>query len=45
MCIRIFNKLPEHIANLVGNKMIFISTLRQYLVSKSLYSLEEFLND
>jgi hypothetical protein len=45
MSIRIFNKLPEHITNLAGNKKIFISTLRQYLVSKSLYSLEEFLND
>ena len=45
MSIRIFNKLPEHITNLAGNKKIFISTLRQYLVSKSLYSLEDFLND
>ena len=45
MSIRIFNKLPEHVKNLAGNKKIFISTLRQYLVSKSLYSLEEFLND
>jgi len=45
MSIRIFNKLPEYVTNLAGNKKIFISTLRQYLVSKSLYSLEEFLND
>jgi hypothetical protein len=45
MCIRIFNKLPEHITNLVGNKRTFISTLRQGLVSQPLYSLEEFLND
>jgi len=45
MGIRIFNKLPEHITNLAGNKKIFITTLRQYLVSKSLYSLDEFLND
>jgi len=45
MSIRIFNKLPEHITNLTGNKKIFISTLRQYLVSKPLYSLEEFLDD
>jgi hypothetical protein len=44
MSIRIFNKLPEHITNLAGNKKFFISTLSQYLVSKSLYSLEEFLN-
>ena len=45
MCIRIFNKLPEYIANIVGNKKIFISTLSQYFVSRSFYSIEEFLND
>jgi hypothetical protein len=45
MCIRIFNKLPEYIANIVGNKKIVILTLGQYLVSKSFYSIEEFLND
>ena len=45
MGIRIFKKLPEHIPNLARNKKIFITTLRQYLVSKSLYSLDEFLND
>jgi abortive infection bacteriophage resistance protein len=46
MSIRILNKLPEYIANLIGNKRIFIATLRQYLVKKkSFYSLEEFLNE
>ena len=45
MCIRIFNKLPAHITNLVGSKRIFISTLRKYLADKSLYSVEEFLNE
>jgi len=45
MSIRIFNKLPDCIVKLVKNKKSFISTLRQYLVSKSFYSLEEFLND
>jgi hypothetical protein len=44
MSIRVFNKLPEHVTNLAGNKKIFISTLRQYLVGKALYSLDEFLN-
>ena len=44
MSIRIFNKLPEYIINLAGNKKFLLSTLRQYIVSKSLYSLEEFLN-
>jgi hypothetical protein len=45
MCNRIFNKLPEYIANLVGNKRTFTSTLRQHLVRQPFYSLEEFLND
>ena len=45
MSIRVFTKLPDCIAKLVENKKSFISTLRQYLVSKSFYSLEEFLND
>jgi len=45
MSIRIFNKLPDCIAKLVENKKSFISTSRQYLVSRSFYSLEEFLND
>jgi hypothetical protein len=45
MSIRVFNKLPEHITNLAGNKKIFISTLMQYLVRKALCSLDEFLND
>ena len=45
MGIQIFNKLPEHITNLTGNKKIFITALKQYLASKSLYSLDEFLND
>jgi len=44
MSIRIFNKLPDCIARLVENRRSFISTLREYLVSKSFYSLEEFLN-
>jgi len=45
MSIRIFNKLPDCIARLVENKWSFISTLRQYLVSKSFYCLEEFFDD
>jgi hypothetical protein len=45
MSIGIFNKLPKYIANLVGNKKTFISTLSQYLVSKSFYSIEIFLSD
>jgi len=45
MCIRIFNKLPTCIANLVGSKRKFFFTLRKYLVDKSLYSVEEFFNE
>jgi len=45
MSIRIFNKLPDCIARLVENNGSFILTLRQYLVSKSFYSLEEFFDD
>jgi hypothetical protein len=36
MSIRIFNKLPKYIANLIGNKRIFIATLSQYLAKKIL---------
>jgi hypothetical protein len=45
MAIRIFNKLPEYIANSLGNKKTFIATLSQYVVKKSFYSLAEFLKD
>jgi hypothetical protein len=43
--IKIFNELPEHIAELVENKEHFISTLKKYLVDKSYCSLEKFFND
>jgi hypothetical protein len=45
MSIKIFNKLPDHIMDSRENKRSFISRLKQYLVNKSLYSLEEFMND
>jgi len=45
MSISIFNKLPDCIARLVENKRSFTSTLRQYLVTKSFYCLEKFLDD
>ena len=45
MSIRIFNKLPDCIAIFVENERSFQSTLRQYLVSKSFYSIEEFFDD
>jgi hypothetical protein len=45
MNIKIFNELPEYIAELVGDKKCSISALKQYLVNKSFYSLEGFIND
>ena len=41
MSIKIFNKLPEYITDSIGNERRFISRLKQYLINKSLYSLEE----
>jgi hypothetical protein len=45
MSIKIFNKLPDHITDSIRNKRSFISRLNQYLVNKSLYSLDEFMNN
>jgi len=45
MSIKIFNKLPEYITDSIGNERRFISRLKQYLINKSLYSLEEFMNN
>ena len=44
MSIKIFNKLPEHITDSIRNKR-FIARLKQYLINKSHYSLEEFMSD
>jgi hypothetical protein len=45
MSLKIFNELPEYIAELVGDKECFISALKMHVVNTSYYSLEEFLND
>jgi hypothetical protein len=45
MSIKIFNRLPDYITDSRENKRSFISRLKQYLVNKSLYSLEEFMNN
>ena len=45
MSIKIFNKLPEHITDSIRNKRRFIVRLKQYLINKSLYSLEEIMSD
>ena len=45
MNIGIFNRLLDCIARVVENKRSFISTLREYLVNRSFYTLEEFFDD
>jgi hypothetical protein len=45
MSIKVFNKLPGFIADTVSDKMRFILTLKKYLIEKSFYSLEDFIND
>jgi hypothetical protein len=42
---KIFNELPEYIAQLIVDKKNFISILKKYLADKSFYSHEEFIND
>jgi hypothetical protein len=43
--IKVFNKLPKFIADLVLDKKHFIPSLEKYLIKKSFCSVEEFLND
>ena len=45
MIVKIFNELPEYIAELVVNKKRFISTLKKYLVNISFYPIEDFISD
>jgi hypothetical protein len=42
--IKIFNKLPECIANLVMDKKHFILALKRSLIVQSFYSINEFLD-
>jgi len=42
--INIYNKLPDHLAELVSNKKCFLLQLKKYLTDKPFYSLEEYLN-
>jgi hypothetical protein len=42
--IKIFNKLPECIANLVMDKKHFILALKLFLSVQSFYSINEFLD-
>jgi hypothetical protein len=45
MSIKVFNKLPGFVADIVSDKTRFILTLKKYLIEKSFYSLEDFIND
>jgi hypothetical protein len=45
MSTQIFNELPKYTAELLVDKKCFISNLKKYLVNRSFYSLEEFIND
>lgn len=42
--IKIFNKLLASIAELVKDKKYFILTLKRFLIGKSFYSVNEYLN-
>jgi hypothetical protein len=42
--IKIFNKLPKHIAYSLNNKKQFIRKLKNLLLDQSFYSVNEFLN-
>jgi hypothetical protein len=43
--IKVFNKLPKFIADLLLDKKHFIVLLENYLIKRSFYPVEEFLND
>jgi hypothetical protein len=42
--IKIYNKLPDVIAELVINRKSFLLQLRNYLIDKAFYSIEEYMN-
>ena len=42
--IKIYNKLPDVIAELVINRKSFLLQLRKYLIDKAFYSIEEYMN-
>jgi hypothetical protein len=44
MSKKVFNKLPKHTADSLGNKTQFIRELRNLLIDQLFYSVEEFLN-
>jgi len=43
--VRIYNKLPYNIAELILQNKGFLTTLKKYLLDKAYYSVEEYMND
>ena len=41
--IKIYNKIPDVIAELVSNKKCFLIQLKKYLIDQACYSLQEYL--
>jgi hypothetical protein len=42
--MKTFNVLPMSVAELVTNKKHFIITLKEFLIDKSFYSIDEYFN-
>jgi len=43
--LRIYNKLPNNIAELILQNKGFLTNLKKYLLRKAYYSVEEYMND
>jgi len=43
--VRIYNKLPNNIAELILQNKGFLTNLKKYLLEKARYSVEEYVND
>jgi len=43
--VRIYNKLPYNIAELILQNKSFLTNLKKYLLEKAYYSVEEYMND
>jgi len=41
-CVNIYNKLPDDLAKLITNKKQFLQQLKNYLIDKPFYTMEEF---
>ena len=43
-CIKIHNKVPDAFVSQLTNKKQFLSKLKEYLVDRPYYTLQEFMN-